>query len=228
MAEDFSWAHLRLFNGWQERVNNARESHRGRSSWIVNSAFANELILKCLLKVEDVPVKRIHNLTKLFEKLPAKTRQLITRNFTERYSKNPVTLRVISGTLNLARPGSMHIKPSFRNVLRASASSFEVFRYIYEQLGCNAYCGQFLYPVIRDVVIEKHPDFLRPHTTSLALKTQTQPGAPDLLQLADSQESTRHPQQETDREQRQNLQWLPQSSLPELVLRTEFRADPED
>ena len=154
---------------------------------VANSAFASELYLKCLIRVDTGQiVKAEHDLRKLFLKLPPNTQAEIETPFNAQMAKNPIfDLSKISkeaAAVIAMRPKTL------RDALTKGRTAFVEWRYLYEDEGALRTFDLFgLPPILRKVILVRHPEWAgfsikltevgHALPTSLTQKTPT-PGAP--------------------------------------------------
>lgn len=130
---------------------------------VVNSAFASELYLKCLLHIETGKLfKGQHDLGKLFAKLSAATQAEIEGPFDEQLSRGPKY--DFSGASKEAQEAAVRQPKNLRDALRAGREAFVEWRYLYEidDLTQANFFSLFPLPdILRVVILRKRPEWGR-------------------------------------------------------------------
>lgn len=117
---------------------------------VVNSAFACEVFLKLLLEIEQIEIKRMHQLEELFEQLPEKVKAAIQQSTMQNYG----TWTDVFGL----------------NLLHQISDAFVQWRYHYEHDFENARIMKIeldFLVAFRNALREKCSDYFRDHMTDL-------------------------------------------------------------
>jgi hypothetical protein len=115
---------------------------------MVISAFSIELFLKCILIIEKQPAPLIHNLASLYKRISHKRKRRIDLLWEQH-----------------ARPRLSHFATSenmptdLGNALARCSTAFERLRYAYEDYANVVYYLGDLPPILRNIVLEIHPDW---------------------------------------------------------------------
>lgn len=94
---------------------------------IVNSSFASELYLKCIILIETGDVPRGHDLAKLFDKLKRETKDSIESKWNTERAKRSAAFDEID-----RRAGSPVTARTLLDALTKEGRAFEIWRYGYE------------------------------------------------------------------------------------------------
>lgn len=123
---------------------------------VMNSAFASELYLKCLIQIETGQmIKNEHDLNALFRKLPAAVQQEIEGPFDAQMAKMPVydTTQADAATLHViaTRPKTL------RESLKVGGKAFIEWRYLYESETTGHFNLLPLPFILRDAILRRNP-----------------------------------------------------------------------
>lgn len=120
------------------------------------SAFALELYLKCLIRMERKPFSREHDLAKLFAALGKRNRAKIKRV----WRANSETVRKYVEE-QYKSEGETPPKVTFDFALNASRGAFQAFRYLHEfgVASNTGWLGDAILMAARHVILSKHPDW---------------------------------------------------------------------
>jgi hypothetical protein len=127
------------------------------------SAFALEVYLKCLVRMERKPIKRGHGLIALFNQLGRRNQSSIKRYWRANSEPAREAVEEIYG-----RDGTPAPKFDFNFVMTASDDAFVSLRYIYER-GVDQAKGWLADAVVegaRQTILDKHPDWENARQTS--------------------------------------------------------------
>ncbi len=125
------------------------------TSYIICKAFALELYLKCLIRIEGNSYGREHDLKKLFHLITKPRRSEII----SRWQVNADTLREEIHSL-YSRTGRHLPNVDFNFVLTTSKDAFTLFRYIFEGIEPDkAWLADSIMETIRDTILSMHPDW---------------------------------------------------------------------
>lgn len=145
-AADFEFSAMILQAHANERMGrweSLSEEQRRFPTWaptIVNSAFALELYLKCLLLI-DGKTSRGHKLATLYSQLSQSRRQQIHDGFEKTKPKDCATFTVVQ-------------------ILLVANKAFEMWRYAHEGTVC-AYFGGAVCVTVRKVIVEIKPELAK-------------------------------------------------------------------
>jgi hypothetical protein len=131
------------------------------SVYAVNSAFALELYLKCLLVIAKKPVPRDHRLTQLFADLDDATKAEIRAGY-ESLRAVPLTELCVMG----AHHGADGRMIEFDSCLDESSRAFMQWRYLFEnptsgQHVTKTYSASPVSKVVRELLIGRNPSWER-------------------------------------------------------------------
>jgi hypothetical protein len=123
---------------------------------MVMSAFASELLLKCLICLDTGNVPPRHELRKLFDRLPKVNQDRIE----QLWNLTVVPLRKAGWETARGRLSDAIVSGDLRANLSAGNDAFRQMRYIYEPQQAKQICF-FLYDlpkVLRFVILERKPE----------------------------------------------------------------------
>lgn len=151
-AYRFHWADTNLRD-----TNFLRPEHTGLAAapCMVLSSLASELYLKCLICLHTGAVPTdIHNLRKLFRKLPGTMQKAIEREW-DSYIQLPKTQDALN---NLDAQYNRHFPRDLAWALDEGAQAFVKIRYLYEGVSINFMLTD-LPKVIRPVILQLKPEW---------------------------------------------------------------------
>jgi hypothetical protein len=138
------------------------------------SAFALELYLKCLIRMEKKAYQLNHNLERLYNILGIRNRRKIRRHFYE--NDTQVRSYVEREYADQAKP----IDDLFDFCLSASSKAFVQMRYAFEG-GIpqhKGWLGDAIIECARKVILEKHPDWEEYQQLAFVPETSFRPTSP--------------------------------------------------
>ena len=154
-AEDFRIACVVLNNTKRKRKD--QPAYRTAGPRIVLAAFTAELYLKCILLDAGATVPNKHNLSELFQNIPARMRRLVSINWKLGMETNSVTKDAC---------GRKH--HNLDSALTTYGNSFKKWRYRYQQPKNNEKVSHdnlgfyelvIFLSVLRNLIITKHPEW---------------------------------------------------------------------
>ena len=126
----------------------------------VCAAFSLELYFKCLLRLENVNPRKMHDLDALFAKLSTESRRFIRQCYTHEVGPTVETMKRTAARLKAE--GINHTPPAIEDldhVLSASAKVFEKFRYAFEGLSREEWIAGNVTTCVRRRIIALHPEW---------------------------------------------------------------------
>jgi len=122
---------------------------------IVNSAFAAELYMKCLIFLETGATAKTHDLHKLYKLLKPVTRADIEQRFDEKRQGVPVQ----GAEAYYARTGR-RFADSFKDLITLGRDAFVEWRYLYEDSSSGLEYGLVPLPdILANLILEKKPEW---------------------------------------------------------------------
>ncbi|MCJ2045577.1 hypothetical protein MKK58_13690 [Methylobacterium sp. J-078] len=123
---------------------------------VVNSAFASEIFLKCLIRLESGQTARGHHLDALFARLHPATRQEIDALWREGI------VRKEQATLRIEAAMGITIPRKLQDCLAAGGRAFEATRYLYEGDGKVRFVLTDLPKMLHEVILARRPEWSQP------------------------------------------------------------------
>ncbi|MCJ8053919.1 hypothetical protein GB928_018845 [Shinella curvata] len=126
-------------------------SRRAFSPEVVTSAFALELMLKCILKIEDRKIPREHEFDSLFSRLSDEAKRILQKKWDDSYD--------IEGARALAAVTGQTSSLTLYDALKNSRHAFKQWRYLFETGGVARFDLSVLLKAANDYILERKPEW---------------------------------------------------------------------
>ena len=124
---------------------------------VVNSSFASELYLKCIILIETGKVPRGHHLRKLFHRLKDESKQVIENEWNAEHAKKSAALDEID-----RRSGSPVTPRNLKVALAGEGNAFEKWRYAHEPGPLSGFWLGNLPAILRRHILTIRPELQPP------------------------------------------------------------------